>query len=460
MKSIKISITTFLALLSMAVFYQSCRKEATPLVTPEEIASAGRKPLDPGFVENDMVLYWNEKASIVLLTPNTPPAQSRRFAMIQIAVHDALNSIKPKYERFALLNTREMFASPNAAIASAAYWTIKKLDIQGSNPIDQWYNESLGTIPDGESKELGKKLGEESANAIIAKRSTDNFEEANIQIPLPDAIEPGGYRSTLPFSLPGFPTIKALHQWGTLMTPFVTQSNYQFRPGAPNPVNSVAYETEYNEVKTKGARVGGSRTPEETQIGVFWVERSYIGWNRFARNIISSKKMDAWKTARLLALMHTAMIDGISGCFEAKYHYFYWRPETAIRLGDNDGNNNTVGDASWLPMYTEGPNSRFPAFSVNTPPLPDYPSAHANYGGAAAEILALFFGGDFISVDQTSPTLPGVTRHYSSLAQAARDNSLSRIYVGYHFRKACLAGEEQGKQIANYVFNNSFREME
>ena len=458
MKAIKISLIVATGVSFVSIWNTSCQKDVTrepKANSPEEIATS--KPDNPGFAENNMVMYWNEKASIVLTAPNTPPAQSRSFAMIEIAVHDALNSIKPKYERFALKNEREKFANPDAAVASAAYWTIKGMNVQGANPIDNWYNESLATIPDGESKESGKILGKKAADAIIANRSTDQFAQANVQIERPDGINPGEYRSTLPFSIPGMPKIKALHQWGTLMTPFVVQSNSQFRPAAPYPVNTLQYETEFNEVKAKGAKIGHTRTADEDEIGRFWVERSSIGWNRFARNMIASKKLDAWKTARLFALLHTAMTDGITGCFEAKYHYFYWRPETAIRLAD-DGNSNTTGDANWLPSYTEGPNLANPALNLYTPPIPDYPSAHASFGGSAAEILKLFFESDNVSVDQTSLTTPGVTRHYSTISQAARDNSLSRIYVGYHFRNACLTGEEQGKLSAAYVFYHSFRE--
>ena len=131
---------------------------------------------------------------------------------------------------------------------------------------------------------------------------------------------------------------------------------------------------------------------------------------------------------------------------------------TAIREGDNDGNPNTVGDVTWLPSYTESPNANNPAANVNTPPIPDYPSAHASFGGAASEILKLFFETDQISIDQTSPTAPGITRRYSSLSQAAKDNSLSRIYVGFHFRYAILNGETMGQDIAKYVFTHSFRE--
>jgi len=331
-----------IAILHVSAIVLSCQKETLQPSSKDVSANSlqSHRRDNPGFAKNDMVMYWNEKASIILRSPNTPPAQSRYFSMIEIAVHDALNSIKPKYECFALLDERDQFANPDAAVASAAYWTIKGMNVQGANPIDNWYNESLATIPDGESKESGKLLGKKAADAIIAKRSTDNFTQANMQIALPDGINPGDYRSTLPFSNMGMPKIKALHQWGTSMTPFVVQSNSQFRPNAPYPVNSLQYETEYNEVKAKGARVGHTRTADEDEIGRFWVERSSIGWNRFARNMIVSKKLDAWKTARLFALLHTAMTDGITGCFEAKYYYFYWRPESAIRLGNNVANYN------------------------------------------------------------------------------------------------------------------------
>lgn len=433
----------------------SCKKQDMTETDPGN--SISNEMTGRGFAENDMVMYWNQKTSTVLANGFTPPAQSRYFAMVQIAVHDALNSIKPKFERFALLNERRQFASPDAAVASAAYWTIKKMNVHGSFPIDTWYAESLHLVPEGESKESGKTLGELAADAIIAKRANDNFAQANAQLPVPDGISAGAYRSTLPFSNPGMPPIKALHQWGALMQPFVTQSNSQFRPEAPLPIMSAAYVSDYNEVKAKGASLNHTRTNEETEIGVFWVERSTTGWNRFARNILSTKKIDAWRTARLFALVHTAMIDGVSGCFEAKYHYFYWRPETGIRIND-DGNPLTSHDAGWLPSYIESPNLVNPAMNMYTPPIPDYPSAHANFGGAAAEILKLFFESDNISVNQTSGTLPTVTRPYTSISRAARDNSLSRIYVGFHFRDACLKGEDQGKRIASYVFNNAFRE--
>ncbi len=446
MKQIKLFRLTAISLLFLTAWHFSCTKE-----------DATEPKFDHGFTENDMVMYWNEKSSIVLGAPMNPPSQARFFAIIQIAVHDALNSIKPKFECYALLNERNKSASPDAAVASAAYWAIKGLNRQGSFPIDTWYNESLAVIPDGESKELGKTLGKLAADAIIAKRSTDNFAQANQVMAVPDGIIAGEYRSTLPYSNPGMSKIKALHLWGTLMTPFVVNSNDQFRPDAPYPVNSLQYETDYNEVKSKGARDGHTRTSDEDEIGRFWIERPANAWNRFVRNMIANKKIDAWKTARLFALLHTAMMDAITSGFEAAYYHFYWRPETAIRMIEN-GNPNTISDPNWLPSFTETPNIANPALNVYSPPFPAYPNVQANFGGAAAEILKLFFGSDAISVDQTSPTTPGVTRHYSSISQAAKDNSISRLYAGHNFRSGCLAGEKQGKQIGNYVFNHSFQE--
>ena len=436
---------TFLSLLS-------CKKDAQD--DPEKSG-----PGSKGFVSNDMVMYWNDKASVVLRTPMTPPSQSRYFAMVQIAVHDALNSIKPKFETYALKGVREKNANPDAAVASAAYWAIKGMNVQGENPIDDWYAQSLATIPDNESKELGKTLGKKAADAIHTNRSGDHFDEANQQLPGPDGVAPGEYRSTLPFSNEGMPKIKGLQQWGTLMTPFVTQSNSQFRPEAPYAPNSIFYKEDYNEVKARGARVGYTRTADEDEMGRFWAaDRPSIIWNSFARNVLTSKKIDAWKTARLFALMHTGMVDAISGVFEAKYHYLYWRPETAIRLGDSDGNDQTAGDESWLPSVIDIPNPANPDMNVYTPPIPGYPAGPAAFGGSACVVLSLFLGNDIISVDQTNLSLPGVTRHYFSIAQASRENALARIYAGHYFRNDCLKGEKLGQDIGYYVFKNSFRE--
>lgn len=443
--------------------FNSCKKESArepQTETPEEVAN--KKPYDPGFAKNDMVMYWNEKAATVLNPGFTQPARTRVFARIQIAVHDALNSIKPKYERFAF-HEREQHADPDAAVASAAYWVMKRTTLVGNPPIDQWYNESLATIPDGESKELGIEVGKRSADALIANRANDGFTQLIISSTNPpNGVNPGEYRSTLS-AANWVPTqtlvaVRNLPNWGTVMKPWVIESNQQFRPAGPYAVNSTEYTDDFNEVKLKGARVSSTRTAEEEKIGKFWSEnRPSFLWNTIVRKAIENKKLDAWKTARLFALVHVSMAESISSQLNAAYHFYFWRPETAIRLAATDGNANTTGDVNWLPSLSETP-------VFVTPPVPGYPNGYAAYGGTTAEILRLFFGTDQTSINITTTTTnPAVTDpkpsfHFSSFSQAARDNSLSMIYNGWDFRKSVMDGEEMGKQIASYVYHNHFRE--
>jgi hypothetical protein len=440
------------------IIVSSCQKKTNDIISEEmKTGSANsNQPLDPGFAENDMVMYWNEKAATVLGAGMIQPARARYFAIIQIAVHDALNNIKPKYQRYALLNEREQFASPDVAVASAAYWAIKGLNRQGNFPIDTWYNECLATIPDGESKELGKALGKKSADAIIANRANDGFTQVIQTSLIPaDGDEPGEYRSPL-LIVSGVltpTTIKRIPNWGTVLQPFVIENNEQFRPAGPYAVNSGEYTEDFNEVKTKGAREGGSRTITEEKIARFWSEnRPSITWNNFVRAAIGNKKLDAWKTARLFALMHVSMAESINTQLNAGYHFYSWRPETAVRLAATDGNNNTEANANWLPFLNEVPNV-FP-----TPPVPGYPNGYAAYGGTTAELLRLFFESDNTDINLSSATVPNEPMHFSTFSQAARENSLSMIYTGWDFRRSALIGEEMGRQIAGYVFTHAFRE--
>ena len=166
--------------------------------------------------------------------------------------------------------------------------------------------------------------------------------------------------------------------------------------------------------------------------------------------------MDAWKTARLFALIHVCMAESINTQLNAGYYFYSWRPETAIRLAATDGNNDTEADAGWMPFLAEIPTAQI------TPPVPGYPNGFAAYGGAIAEILRLFLGSDNTSIDLTTTNTfapePKPAFHFSSFSQAARDNSLSQIYLGWDFRKSVLDGEEMGRQIAAHVFTHAFRE--
>ncbi|KIC91662.1 vanadium-dependent haloperoxidase [Flavihumibacter sp. ZG627] len=465
MKTAKIPLLTAMLLSIIALSNYSCKKDVSGITESSNDRStsiSSHTPDDPGFAENDMVMYWNEKAAKVLNPGFSQPARTRVFARIQVAVHDALNNIKPKYERYAL-HEREQHANPDAAVASAAYWILKRTILVGNPPLDQWYSESLATIPDGESKESGIALGKRSADAIIANRSNDGFAQLIINsVNPPNGIYPGEYRSTLT-AVNWEPTqtlvaFRIVPNWGTVIKPWVLESNQQFRPAGPYAVNSNEYAADFNEVKAKGARVESTRTPAEEKIGQFWSENrpTYL-WNIFARKAIENKKLDAWKTARLFALIHVSMAESITSQLNAGYHYYSWRPETAIRFAATDGNDNTAGDIGWLPFLSETP-------LFVTPPFPGHPNAYAANGATAAEILRLFFGSDETSIDITTTTtnpavaVPKPSFHFTSFSQAARDNSLSMIYNGWDFRKSVMDGEEMGRQIANYVFTHAFRE--
>jgi len=462
MKPIRISLLTVMALLSIATWNSSCKKEIGQ--TRDEPSVAAKALDEPGFAANDAVMYWNDKAATVLGVGMPAPFRIRYFAIIEIAVHDALNNIKPKYQRYALLNERTQFASPDAAVASAAYWAIEGLDLVGNFPVDAWYSESLSAIPEGESKELGIALGKKAADAIIAKRADDGFTQVILASLSPaNGIEPGVYRSTLAYFLVnGVPTLmqfpfRAVPNWGTVVKPFVIESNQQFRPAGPYGINTNEYTADFNEVKTKGARVGSSRSEVEDKMALFWSEaRQSILWNSFVRKAIENQKLDAWKTARLFALMHVCMAESINSQLNAGYYFYSWRPESAIRLASTDGNSNTEADPDWLPFITEVPNAQI------TPPIPGYPNSYAAFGGTACEVLRLFFGSDETSIDitTTNPFIsdPKPAFHFSNYSKAARENSLSMIYTGWDFRKSVLDGEEMGRQIASYVFNHSFKE--
>jgi hypothetical protein len=456
----------------------SCQKQ----VSEETGAAAHATQIDNanghayGTVGPEMVLQWNQAAIDVvtqtlaaIAAPIPPSKESRYYAMVNIAMHDALNNIVPKYKSYALFNARDKNADPDAAVAQAAYDVIvafyNQLNAAGITPqsakdyVTNLLQQSLAEIDNGEAKSKGIELGHASAQAIIAKRANDGV--AATMFPVAEGTLPGEYRFTFPFNGPPFntPPFAGLYDgpgWGNV-TPFAMTAGSQFYPGPPDPVTSAAYTADFNEVKSLGRYNSSTRTADQTEIAKFWVESSPRGWNRVARNIAASTKMKAWQVARLFALLQMTEADTYIGSLGAKKLYFYWRPVSAIQLAATDGNPNTEADAGWQVVGWNPagpPDTRY----FPTPPIPDYPSGHATAGGGAAQLIASFFGADNISFSTTSGTFSS-TRSYTSLSQAARENSLSRIYVGYHFRKACIEGEAMGKNIGQWVYDHYLTEL-
>lgn len=421
----------------------------------------------------DAVTAWNANAGKAVTGPmclapaNNPVHESRLYAVMHVAIHDALNAIDRRSRPYALATQRALpGASPDAAVAAAARDVLVALLQQlpgdfkagcaaGVASVEADYAAALAAIPDGTAKDQGVYLGRAAAAVILAMRAGDGSDDT-ADTPLtdpgyPQGTQPGEWRFTpdVPFAF--------LPKWGDV-TPFVLSDSSQFRPGPPHPVTGRKYAADFNEVKDLGGDgiPGGTpsaRTADQTEIALFWVESSPLQWNRIARTVSADRGLDLWENARLFGLLNIALADGYIGTFETKYHYNYWRPVTAIRAVDDDGNSRTSADPTWTPLVT-------------TPPIPDYDSGHSVQGGVAAQVLTRFFGTDRISFETCSLTLlPGSTcgdespvlRSYASFSQAREENGVSRILVGFHFREAVEEGIDHGRRIGNRAVDRFLR---
>jgi hypothetical protein len=418
----------------------------------------------------DAVTAWNAQAGeaaldACLAPTNNPLHESRLYAAMHLAIHDALNAIDRRSRPYAFKTGAKPGASPDAAVAAAARDVLVPLLQQLPAPfsdcvtaskavekVDRAYAAVLGTIPDGRAKRQGVALGQAAAAAILALRAGDGSDTPLFDTAYPQGTQPGEYRFT-----PGFDFAFA-PGWADV-TPFVLRDSSQFRPGPPYRVTQKKYTADFNEVKRLGGddiTTPSARTAEQTEIALFWVESAPLQWNRIARTVSADTGQDLWENARLFGLLNMAMADGYIGSFDTKYDgYNYWRPVTAIQLADSDGNPNTSADPTWTPL-------------VPTPPIPDYDSAHSVEGGAASQVLKRFFGTDHIGFTTCSLTLPTgstcaaavpVVRSYTSFSQAREENGVSRILVGFHFRKAVDEGINHGRKIGNLAVNRFLRPM-
>jgi hypothetical protein len=392
----------------------------------------------------DMVTDWNVIATTAAAAPiKNGIRQTRIYAMVHAAVHDALNAIERRYHPYVLDVQVDSDASPDAAVATAAHDVlVHELPVSQHPFLDAQYANSLIGIPDGLAKVAGIAVGQAAAMAIIDLRTSDG---ADASVSYTPGSGPGEWIPTPPAFL------SALEPgWGDV-TPFTLRSSAQFRldPPAYFDLTSEEYTADYKEVKSIGDVNSPLRPAEQSEIAKFWYEPSAQGWNRIAR-FVSSKDpegLDLWENARLFGLVNFAMADAYIAHSDSKYLYHRWRPVTAIRAGDTDGNPATVADPAWT------------SFLV-TPNFPDYPSGHSTAGAAAAIVLARFFGDDQIpSTSTSSAPFPGITRSFTSFSQAAQENANSRVFAGIHFRTACRDGVRLGKQVGRFVFNHSLKRV-
>ncbi len=395
----------------------------------------------------EIMLKWNlqiQKAyTFSLGGPGlSPPLVSRLFAIYHVAMHDALNSVDPRYETYAS-EVEDKKADPNAAMIQAVYDVLTALGpTTGPHKIsiDSLYTATMDEVKKGDKKERGIALGKAVAESLLAKRSADvPYIRLSGYIPTPPSgTVPGVFKYIPPlnYALTGF----------HLQETWVINSADQFRPESPYPVNSPEYTADYNEVKSLGAINSTDVTQDQRSLGIFWAENSSRGLNNVAREVMLSnnKYYNVWEMTRLFALLHIAIADSYIAVFDSKIHFNYWRPISAIRTGGTDGNDDTIGDPNWDSV-------------IATPPVGEYPSAHAISGAAAGGILINFLGKSNIPFTTSSGYSPGTTRSFTDITDAVRENSLSRIYIGYHFRLAVEVGEQSGYELADFVFQNGLK---
>ena len=384
------------------------------------------------------ILHWNKIAYTAFGGPEYQHSlmASRINAMVHLAIHDALNGIEEKYSRYAFTG-KDHQADPNAAAASAAHVILVSEIPDKKVYLDSALSQSLAEVKNEEAKSRGIELGKAAAQAVLNKRLNDGS-AGEVFGQIPPSNQSGIYQPVPPFNIMFAPF------WENVKL-FSLQKKDQFR-SAPQPeLNSKAYAMAFNEVKEFGKLNSTVRTPDQTAYAKFWYEFSEAGWNRVASTVISSKKLNMLEAARLLALVDMAIADAYTAGWDAKIHYNFWRPYTAIRKADIDGNNETAADATWEP-------------SEPTPPVQDYPSTHSALGNAAATVLAGVLG-DKTSFAMTSPTAvpAGSTRSFTSFSQAAKENADSRVMAGIHFRFSCEAGLELGKNIGKWTLDNHLK---
>ncbi len=404
--------------------------KATSEATPASDRSRAQESGQP-------VIDWNRVLLAIVNTPGAQPATiqpTRSFAILHAAIYDAVNSIDRAHEPYLISVGAPRSASETAAAAAAAHAALVGLYPAQQSALDADYANELAQVTDGPAKDKGTRLGEFVARDLLALRANDG---SNVTpIPFVAGTDPGDYRPTPPnFPAPVFTA------WGQI-TPFVLDRGDRFRPGPPPGLTSDAYAAALNEVQSLGSAISASRSSEQTEIGKFWNPPIQNFWNEIAQTAATANHTDLPTTARLFAALNLSVADSAIAFYDAKYTYRLWRPVSAIRLADSDGNPLTVADPSWLPL------------SVNTAADPSYPGAHSTISAAASVVLASFYG-DEQRFSVTSPALQGVTRSFTSFSAAADEAGLSRIYAGQHFRFDHVAGLELGREVARFALSNA-----
>lgn len=389
------------------------------------------------------VLDWIEIANSTAIANATNPLVTGRGLAIQsAAVFDSVNGIEPLYHPLHVGSEAPHHASASAAAIQAAYAILIKLYPKSTPSLTAQRDASIAALTgeDANSVNDGITWGQSVADAIWTWRSADGFAPppppflgALGIVGTPAAI--GVWRPTPLLNATG-----AGPQFAT-MTPWVLKRPSQFRLPPPNALTSAGYATDYNEIKIWGVLSGSPRSSDQSEFALFWAGNTPLYWDRIAAQLAAAGSYSLTQSAHLFALLNITMADAVIACWDVKYRYVFWRPITAIRSGDLDGNPATAPDATWVPWLDTTP--------TGTPAHPEYPSGHSTVSGAAAAVLADTFGDD-TPFTVTSDVRPG-TRAFSSFSAAVAEIADARVFGGIHFRVSCVRGNTLGQAVAGYV---------
>jgi hypothetical protein len=395
----------------------------------------------------DVVVEWNAHAqtAIVATAGQGPTVAYLHFAMVQGAVYDAVNAIEGGHEPYlGAPSMADASDSSAAAAAQAAHDVLVGIFPTQQGVLDGKLATTLGTLPDG-GKAGGREVGAAAAAAMLTARANDGrFSSFTVT----QGSLAGQWRSTA-FLTDGTPVVEPA-PWVGNVTPFIIRSAAALRSKGPNALTSDAYTRDYREVKRLGSLTSTRRTADQTEAAIFWQANAAVLSNSTMRQLVGTQGLDGAEAARMFAMADMAGADGVIACWTDKYYWRFWRPITAIRLGDTDGNPDTAADPTWTPLFS----SATPP--LTTPTFPEHPSGHTCVTGAVVETLKNFFGTDSVSFSVSS-SLTGTTRGFNRFSEMIKEIIAARVWAGIHFRTADTQGAVIGKKVAHWERKHYFQ---
>ena len=383
----------------------------------------------------NVVTDWDETAVTFIQPRMVPPVAYRAMAIMHIAMFDAVNTIEPLYRPYQAQLPATPDTSKDAAAAAAAGAVLTKLLPDAAPDIQAALTNYLAAIPESDAKSNGMKLGDAVAAKILEARANDESSASDAYRPV---TTPGVYIPT---------PLTVASQWPNVK-PFAMTSPSQFRPKPPIALESEQWAKDYNEIKELGEKNSSKRSARQTEDARFWLMTGPRSTHPLARQIIIQKEMSVIESARFMAVIAAAEADALIAVFDAKYKYAFWRPITAIRNGDIDGNAATEREATWQPID-------------NTPMHPEYPCAHCIVSSAlASAIEAMLDTADIPEVAMTSTTAPGVTHRWTNVRAYADEVAAARIVAGFHYRFSNVVGQDMGRQIGAYTVKTIMQPLE